>query len=1118
MALAANSGEHQQDTLPHRAIVEEVLGEPLLPQGVEYEVAGSDRLDIRVAVHDLVMSVVQKLCLGQQEPLDTGRYLTEEQHAQLQERDGELLLLAGRHVIIANNVAQSMDEPAFLPPGAEPPDTPRSLLQSSIGAKLYDFIQRPHPVRLPGGKRLGALAALQSGLLLVSATASGKTPPIAEVARRAGVGRPFSKRDPEQNRVLVVLPDQHLMQSYLDPDESLRRWLPGLEVSAFWQRSKEVGAPIQLVTDDSLPKALASGAIRLVNYPLRIVDEGHNAGAPKMLEELGELSTGRLILCTATPRHMRRYFVDFVASTPRSAAEQGITRPVRLLTYQYGPEAGGAETLTAKIAAKAIQAGKQVAIYCCPVRGRPDAQQARDVAQLINGMNLTVPEGLGWQGGDYVRVIAGVSGAAENEQAKADHKSGLLRGYVAVGMLREGVNMPMDVEIIVGPRYEQGQWQVDQIAGRLPRPGDGEGFLIEVQPRTTRRGKPLASIWRTYGFENDQTITQGHLVGAPEEGYDAAQPQEKGRASGVQIDPLAEGGATSGPKEQPSPPPERSSFLDTLVSADLGEFLAPAAPLRTVTIARPDWNKYEAPPVGSKPIPELATKYNVPEVWLRHQLDTLASGTALNITYVLVRNKDNADGGISGGYTRWYGPATEAYLDEHPPLALAEKEAMNRADIAAMCGVSKKFIESTIDRLALPHVDRLGKNHRPAKHYKMPEINKIIIEVAKIPVADPTEEALFDLAQELEENFVYQFARARRHGITVHERRRHPSTGKGFAGHVSAEDAARIRFAYHNPQLATKDDVSIAEMARQAGTDLGTMIRHINGIPEEERPDISSLKLGPKGRMADHMRREDALPIIEQKKVRQLSPDRVTLPMMDQYFDASRKTITYRIAALVKKGVLTSEEAQARPLNLGGYGGEVSTWPWRIMKVLEEAGMPLRDSAKRVDYTRVAQEPQDPALPPNRHAQYSQQVQRQFVDEAKLVKLPPPEWVGQSMALDQLHCSGIALSYLVAADGQLEGYLRKVEDSEAELHRDLLERVQRRLLRIKLVDEQWMQHGQLARQLQMSEAGLQAFMRRKGIGLGSGEAKVVRAFGAHTYYDVAYAPRVWHTVRRGASG
>jgi hypothetical protein len=988
--------------------VEEVLGVPLLPQTPYEIVADPDRPDIRVTVHNLVVHAVQSVVRRKiWEPGD-GAYLSPSQRAKVEEGSQELLVHARRHVIIANNVAETIGEPAFVPPGAEPSDSPRSLLQGMMGMTLFNFVQRPHPPKAELGGATGPLAALRSGLLLASAMSTGKTVPVAELARRAGVGRAFADIDPEQNKLLVVVPGIELLDTYADPDETLRRWLPGLEVSEYSHRRKQVGGGIQLITDDSLPRAVASGALDLSEHPIRVIDEGQHAAAPTMLRELGGMSAGRLIVCTGTPNRIRKYFTNFTASTPRSAAEQGITRPVELITYQYGAGKGAAEKLTAQIAAGIIKSGRQVGIYCRALRGAPGAKQARDIAEILNGLGLEVPEGLGWEGGDVVRVIAGVSGAEENARAKADHKSGAIRGYAAIRMLTEGVNMPLDAVIVLGPRDSQDE--VDQIVGRL-RPifsGNGRfevGVVIEVQPRAIRPGRPLASPWKTYGFTDNDDITQGFRIGPSEEkgweyeeGFDPvpdaepptnldSEPGAGGVAPGAESSE-AEADETGGQREPTTKPHRvRPPIVDELNLGDLDEFLALPAPLRTITIAPQDWSKYETPAEGSQLLAALAAKYNVPEIWLRRKLDIWSADPELNISYVGVRSMEITTEGGRGEYERWYGPETVAYLEANPPVGLADTERMDIADIVEMCGVSRRYIEDIIDRLSLPNEPLLGKSHRPTKHYRMPEIKKIVMEVDKIPVANPElEEALSDLSQETNESFVYNFVRARKNNVTVNERRRHPSSGiRGFAFHVDKGVAARMRDAFYNPPLATEIDISVAEMARRAGMTLGGMIGRIERIPDAERPDIRPLKLGAKakGRMADHMNRAEGLAIVEMARPRKLTPDRVTIALMDKYFLSNRKTIVSRITTLVEQAVITPEQGKVVLINLSGQGGETATWQWSVLQAVENhTDLQVREGVERVDYDLTARGPFDPSW------QYSQEMQRRFINPDKLIKLP----------------------------------------------------------------------------------------------------------------------------------
>ncbi|HEX7963995.1 MAG TPA: hypothetical protein VF466_05420 [Candidatus Saccharimonadales bacterium] len=1016
MMAIKDGGEqtHVPVMLPQQGVVEEVLGVPLLPSDVPYEVTPGRPADIRTTVHGMIMRGVHRALPDRQDwcPDDNGRYLSESEAADVGLQVGEVLVHARRQVIIANNIAESVDHPMAAPPGADAPDTPRAMLQSGIGARLYDFAQRPNPVRLPGRSALGPLAPLQSGLLVVSATATGKTVPVAEMAQRAKVGQPFSENDPAMNRMLVTVPSVDLLREYMRPDGALRLWLPDVEFTEYYHGAKNVGGAVQLVVDESLPTAIRSGAINLADYPIRIYDEGHHARAPRIMNILGELSAGRLLLCTATAGSMKRYFTNYTASTPRSAAESGITRPVELVTLQYRPEAGAerdiaAEKLAARVARSMIAEGLRVGIYCRPLRGQPGAQQAKDVVELINAQPITLPDGLAVDEADYARVVATVVGDKENERTEADYRDGRVRAFAAIGMWGEGVNLPMDVQIVIGPRRDQDRW--DQIAGRLPRPLIGQpelihrpGLHIEIQPAEVPDGAPLASFWRTYGLEDTDVFEQGMYIGPTDDdfdiesiiGYDDLLTETP---TGVDLagepEPTGAGGQSPASALRIRPgrrrPPGITSALAILEREGLEEFVASPMAVRSLTIAPAEWKRYEKPAPGSKPLAELAGKYNVPEPWLRRQLDILSTRRD-DIAYVGVRTIIEVDESRSWDYVRWYNPATEAYLDANPPAELADKEQLTANAIAELTGVSFTHVKTIIARLeaadgaALPSESRLDVNaHRELTHYGMPEIRRIMAEVEKIPVAQPDEVALADLAKETSLTHAYGFAGAKRNKVATFERRRPPESGlRSYGQHISAADAERLREAFFNPRRPTEHDISLAEVARRAGVTLSAVVRRIENSPEEVRPYVYNCQEQGKKAVA-HMEHEEGLALAEQMRPHKLTADRVTLGMMGSYFDVTHKTILKRVKELAQQRVLTAEEARMGLINLGGSGTGTAIWSWKVMRALEHEGkLPVRAGIERVEYDLVARGPHDLSW------QYSRHVQERFVKAEKLARLP----------------------------------------------------------------------------------------------------------------------------------
>ncbi|HSW66344.1 MAG TPA: hypothetical protein VLI54_04385 [Bacillota bacterium] len=991
--------------LPHRALVEDVLQTPLFPAG-SYEIAAdSDRPDIRVIVHDMMSGAVQRVLDRPAHPEVLSQPLSDDERCRVHEKLGDTILYASRRIIVANNVADSLAQPAFLPPGADPPHTPRSLLQSEIGRRVYDFDQRPHPLKLPELAGDDELAPLRSGLLVVATPAAGKTVPLADSALRAGVGKPFSEQDQQKMGLLIVVPTIDIANEYLDPDGIMRQWLKGCDVGEFSHRRREISGIVDVVINASVRKGLASKAFRLINYGRRAVDEGHHARARNLASQLGQLSVGGLMLLTATPREMKRVFVDFTAATPRVAAQEGITRPVRLQTLLYDEGEGAAELAMATAAAKIIEAGKQVGIYCQSVAGKPGAHKAKEVARLVNAMKLNLPKGSKLKPGHYLEVIAGVMGDKKNERALTQYRAGDLGGFVAVSKLREGSNIHMD-GLIVEPGLSQDF--LDQTVGRGPRPlwNSPDPYsvclVVEVQPRNPKSSYThRASIWSTYEFENRDILDPGHYIGPPQtedEGTEwlpayVAEGTYAGRTQTHPEDDYPPAGNRDRPDRAPS-----QDWIDTfLASADLDAYrLRPNTPLREVTIAPEGWARDEQPVEGSELLATLAERFGVPELWLRRTLDRLqkrddlqtADGQPLTIQYMAQRTTKKGEEGTYIEYDRWYGPDTVKYLEQNPPMQLAADTVMDVPEIAELAGTAEWHIEEIMERLGLKHAELLDRKvHRRARHLEGPEIIRILLEIESIPVAAPTAVTIADLCKELDEGFVNNRIRTKRWAVQVEMCRRNPEHGiVGFARHISAADAAAIREAYRNPKMPTRAQISVPYIGTLSGVNLSTVWNRIDNMSDAERPDIELLKQGHKGRIVSHMERRQGLLIVESLRQVKLPPHRLTLRMVQTYLHTGEAGIKTRAEELGRSGLIPLEVATPVSMNINYPGRGIATWEWSIIPALQQhAGLEVRPGVEPIDFSKVAHSQYD------LNWEYSQEAQKRLlspVDHSKLATLP----------------------------------------------------------------------------------------------------------------------------------
>ncbi len=934
-----------EELLPYQDAVETALGIPLLPQ-TPYELHKPERglYDIRQTVHRIVMGGISRLMESSDIPPPQEGALWTPSSAVLatymSESRQSLKILRGQ-VAVANNLVDARANPPSLPEGLLDPNSPRGKIQQQIEDRLFAFAQRPD--YRPSHWHRGTMDELRGGLAVISATSTGKTVPMAKFMLHAGVGRPVSSSHPDETiRALLVDPSQALLKEHRDPNKILRRILGcDVSVSDFFQFSKKSGGALHVNLADSVPRALAEGILNPDDYAIRFIDEGHHFFQPRirlLVKELG----AHIFLMTATPAYsqdkdLRRFFVSYTASRLREASEKGAVGRSKLFTYQYDDDP---VELATQLASGYIKQGAQVAVYCRPKGG---AEQAKAISQKLNGKTEEGVEPL-------AAAFGWFNSYAQNNREEASFRSGKRRALVATQMFTEGVNMPIDVLIVIGPRYSQ--LKFDQIVGRGPRDPDSTTIIIELQPRNLIAGTaPLASLWRSFDLEY---VEQGRVIGPPnEEGFyePSGQPSSPAR------------NRRTGSKQGF----ESNTGFD--IPDDLAEFLAPPQPLRTLLVAPQDLLRLEAPPRGATGSFALAEKYDVPVQWIEYTYEQQS------VPYEGFWRVEEDGSQIIERY----------YRESLDWRKLIKDAQVGRREIGAMCGVSLKVVDRILPGLDLPD----------GKEYGMPAIKTIVEAILAIETASDTDIAVVDLSTELDENFVYSFVNTARHNIEQVGKWRNSDLGvSGFALHINGKDADRVREAYYSrdERTATGTHMSFTEIASSAGVSLRTILDYFENPPEGvELPRVFRLRKGVRrqegksivsGREGQYVLRDEGVAIADRFRPKKLSPYRVTLPMMEGYFAVShRRVITAKIAELrVELGDAESDQAIFAPetVRLGGHGANTHAYRWDVMELLEAAGLKPRDPEARIDYGRIAK------AKGVGNTRYTQEVQGRLIDPKKL--------------------------------------------------------------------------------------------------------------------------------------
>ena len=381
---------------------------------------------------------------------------------------------------------------------------------------VYDIWRHMQMVRLPPHQALNTdvQSTLETGVVVVAPTGSGKTYIIAKALQLCGVGRVLGG-DSEPQSALVSVPTLELVEQYASNDNrNIFRRIIGWDVpiGEYHGRSKEQSV-LTLITHRSLHTASQKGDIQSTDYDYTAIDEVHHGLAPKTFPVIRSLRGG-LVGTTATPAYnpskdVRRYFPHVDGGSARDFIEMGILNPTRLFSFSASNSEHAAD-IGATLAVNWINQGLRTLIYC---ESGGQQLQARKLATHINAI----------LGENVVRAVGSYRGNSSDHDINL-FRSGELKGLTTTGKLKEGFDDNVDAVIVLGCRTSL--VDISQMVGRALRRGDKTSRVAEIIPPNIHRLNQK-SIWDVFGLE---VMRQGQLI-SPKPGHEP-MPSDNLRGNG----------------------------------------------------------------------------------------------------------------------------------------------------------------------------------------------------------------------------------------------------------------------------------------------------------------------------------------------------------------------------------------------------------------------------------------------------------------------------------------------------------------------------------------------------------------------------------------------------------
>ncbi len=902
---------------------------PVFPNGFTVQEALADQDAERCDVRVKAYELTLSIIANETgRPVELGFSLSAQELQQVAETDDVKFIKS--LVAIANNIYRAEREVQQpLPAGADNPSTPRAQKQAKITRKMFAHSQTV-PRDLEYSKTTPLRERFNDTMAIIAPTGSGKTIIEAALARCAGIGQPLSETDDRELRGMLATSEVRLVEQFTGKrgDDTFQRFLGNVGVTAYYGKLKNKRGPLVATTDKSAVK------LDPREFDLAMVDEGHIGLGPQMQAYIGRIGI-RCYLFTATPAYnelndLRRRYRYIEEGTMSGYIKEGILNPTRLLTFTYDDDP---EAMAAILAYHYMKAGRKVVVYGrAGTKDNPGGPSKR-VAQLVNEL----------AGEDTAKAVG-----SHNKQSDEDLEAfdqGAVRVVATSRMIREGANIKkLTVGIMIGPHFS-----ILDLGQKSGRPGrldeDGEiSELIELVPRANKSKRPMVSLWQVYGLDH---VISGTII-APD--VEDETDEESGKAllstewSGKSDE---QRGLTDKVELK-----QRGTGVDLSgLPSHITDAMVVDKPLRAITLG-----ERVEPPEGYVQSSVLAADLEVPIGILHLTLDK----QGFSYEGIWMPSDDGFE------YSRWYEPAALQYLEENPIPKEAGAVELIAEEVAELCGVSKDFFLKIAKQLGVEPQPRLGKTHVRAKCYNFEQIILISVAIEAIPIAEETDIPIVDLQQELTTAFVSN-------ELGVYKRRNPVHGIKGWCQHISAQEADELRAAYHEIPFADKHHKSIADLAKMAGRTYGTFQNLMTEAEKETIIPMRSKGAAPAG----HLRKDVYEPLLERVRRVKLPPYLLPFSAIEKIINASDPTI---------RSWLKNNSYSPKKLPIG-IRRPVSCYPWKGVEALEEE-FGCKQGIRKIYYDRLIHNPTD--LDPERW-QYTQEVQKRFIEEKFLALLPEPE-------------------------------------------------------------------------------------------------------------------------------
>lgn len=981
---------------PQFELYQAVLGMPFANEYVQptvYSELEHDVVDVRVYAHQVVMGAAARLKDKDGNAIENIDHQSKGQIGRVRRLVGRDLEMLRRYVSLADNLAAGKDR---LQPETydHPGKQARAEYQDDVIRSVLGDLQK---VRIPKEGSLPKISeVLKTGVIAVAPTGFGKTYVAARVLEAAGVGRrPAMSGDERPVSALVVVPNVELVKQYTADKNNIFRDIIGYDVpiGAYWGREKNIDI-VTVITQRSFQLALKNEVIKRGQFDMMVFDEVHHGLGHQTFETLQHLASGMLGL-TATPaysesRDVRHWFPSIEVGSLLQFAEEGILNAAELYTFK---ETAGCSVnrIATSLATQYIREGRQTIIYC--QKGN-QSLQARIIANVLNtNARKKVAQAIG-------------SFAKDGNDAAIDaFRRGDIQVLTTSGMLREGFDANVTAMISIGQHTSE--VDLTQKAGRAMRPAKKISKLVEIWPDRLLNVN-MVSLASIFGIEN---FTQGMAVGGD---MDCELNLYSSR---------------------------KHSSVD--VPATIAEALIDPKMYRNILVGPDELTLSQTIPEDHTKLEDLAEKYHTHSGHLASLLEEANIGFLGVVARV----------GRSRELYKYYGPEAVEYLDANPPMARSSEAFLKILEVAELTGVSRGFLEKICNKNGIEIRRQLSREKNQLGLYLSREDAARALEaIDAIPQAAEDDVSIGTLSPLIPETFVTAYCEDKK--IPLVMKRRHDIHGiKGFAVHVTAEEAAQMRATYDS-RAKTEGYKSFKDIADAGSIPYASiMVR----LTDEERAAVERRYVPTPGkrRLAYHLPEEVAKKVIERLSPKDLPLHLTSIEVMRQRLGKVSTSIHNYLGKLgdAHKSVVIGSFANHS-------GSRVAFYSWQTMAAMEKRVAPLPQSVP-LNFDRLTEEAvKEPSN--NLYAKIVQAYHMRASAKSEVYSV-----ADISVALK---CTFIAVKIAMGHVGitpEQFKYSDKIDNvlADAVLEIGSVTQLLPFIARAKQLDHQWMSHTQLAKQL-----------------------------------------------------